>query len=88
MSFISRRDSGSNGSRRWPTYAAPPTRSPAKSAFTVALGREAFYRQAEMDLADAYVYASEVMTQNMMAPDAAEGIAAFIEKRTPAWRDA
>jgi enoyl-CoA hydratase/carnithine racemase len=41
-----------------------------------------------MDLADAYVYASEVMTQNMMAPDAAEGIAAFIEKRTPAWRDA
>ena len=58
-----------------------------KSAFTVALGKEAFYRQAEMDLAGAYAYASEVMTKNMLAQDAAEGIAAFIEKRPPVWRD-
>jgi enoyl-CoA hydratase/carnithine racemase len=59
-----------------------------KSAFTVALGKEAFYRQAELDLAGAYAYASEVMTKNMLAQDAAEGIAAFIEKRPPVWRDA
>jgi len=58
-----------------------------KSAYTVKLGKEAFYRQAEMNLADAYRYAAEVMTENMMARDAEEGIGAFIEKRTPAWRD-
>jgi enoyl-CoA hydratase/carnithine racemase len=59
-----------------------------KSAFTVQLGKEAFYSQAEMDLAGAYAYASEVMTKNMLAQDAAEGIAAFIEKRKPVWKDA
>jgi enoyl-CoA hydratase/carnithine racemase len=58
-----------------------------KSAYTVKLGKEAFYRQAEMSLADAYRYAAEVMTENMMARDAEEGINAFIEKRTPTWRD-
>lgn len=58
-----------------------------KSAYTVKLGKEAFYRQAEMNLADAYRYAAEVMTENMMARDAEEGIDAFIEKRTPTWRD-
>jgi enoyl-CoA hydratase/carnithine racemase len=58
-----------------------------KSAYTVKLGKEAFYRQAEMSLADAYRYAAEVMTDNMMARDAEEGIGAFIEKRTPIWRD-
>ena len=58
-----------------------------KSAYTVQLGKEAFYRQAEMSLADAYRYAAEVMTENMMARDAEEGIGAFIEKRTPTWRD-
>lgn len=58
-----------------------------KSAYTVKLGKEAFYRQAEMNLADAYRYAAEVMTENMMARDAEEGIKAFIEKRTPTWRD-
>jgi len=60
----------------------------AKSAFSVALGKEAFYRQAEFDLAAAYAYASEVMTRNMMAQDAAEGIDAFLENRPPVWRDA
>ncbi|AHY50078.1 enoyl-CoA hydratase [Bradyrhizobium japonicum] len=58
-----------------------------KSAYTVKLGKEAFYRQGEMSLADAYRYAAEVMTENMMARDAEEGIGAFIEKRTPTWRD-
>jgi enoyl-CoA hydratase/carnithine racemase len=60
----------------------------AKSAFTVAIGKEAFYRQAELDLADAYRYTAEVMTRNMLAQDAAEGIDAFLEKRHPVWRDA
>ncbi|WP_316190514.1 enoyl-CoA hydratase [Bradyrhizobium sp. SZCCHNS2096] len=58
-----------------------------KSAYTVKLGKEAFYRQAEMSLADAYRYAAEVMTENMLARDAEEGIGAFIEKRPPTWRD-
>src|SRR5690242_1181762 len=58
-----------------------------KSAYTVKLGKEAFYRQAEMSLADAYRYAAEVMTENMLARDAEEGIGAFIEKRQPTWRD-
>jgi predicted CoA-binding protein len=51
------------------------------------LGKAAFYRQAEMNLADAYHYAAEVMTENMMARDAEEGIGAFIEKREPKWQD-
>jgi enoyl-CoA hydratase/carnithine racemase len=58
-----------------------------KSAYTVKLGKAAFYRQAEMSLADAYRYAAEVMTENMMARDAEEGIGAFIEKREPKWQD-
>ncbi|OAF17883.1 enoyl-CoA hydratase [Bradyrhizobium neotropicale] len=58
-----------------------------KSAYTVKLGKEAFYRQAEMSLAEAYRYAAGVMTENMMARDAEEGIGAFIEKRAPKWRD-
>src|SRR5579863_8250065 len=58
-----------------------------KSAYTVKLGKAAFYRQAEMNLADAYRYAAEVMTENMMAGDAEEGIGAFIEKREPKWQD-
>ena len=58
-----------------------------KSALTIKLGKAAFYRQAEMTLADAYRYAAEVMTENMMARDAEEGIGAFIEKREPRWQD-
>jgi len=57
----------------------------AKSPLTLAIGKEAFYRQAEMGLDDAYAYASAVMTQNMLARDAAEGIDAFLTKRPPAW---
>jgi enoyl-CoA hydratase/carnithine racemase len=56
-----------------------------KSPLTVAIGKEAFYRQAEMDLADAYDYAAQVMTRNMLARDAAEGIDAFLTKREPSW---
>jgi enoyl-CoA hydratase/carnithine racemase len=58
-----------------------------KSAYTIKLGKEAFYRQAEMSLAEAYRYAAEVMAENMMARDAEEGIGAFIEKREPKWQD-
>jgi enoyl-CoA hydratase/carnithine racemase len=58
-----------------------------KSAYTIKIGKEAFYRQVEMSLADAYRYASQVMSENMMARDAEEGIGAFIEKREPKWQD-
>jgi enoyl-CoA hydratase/carnithine racemase len=58
-----------------------------KSMLTVKTGKEAFYRQAEMPLAEAYKYASEVMVENMLARDSEEGIGAFIEKREPKWQD-
>jgi enoyl-CoA hydratase/carnithine racemase len=58
-----------------------------QSAYAIKLGKAAFYRQAEMSLADAYRYTAEVMTENMMARDAEEGIGAFIEKREPKWQD-
>jgi enoyl-CoA hydratase/carnithine racemase len=57
----------------------------AKSPLTLAMGKEAFYRQAELGLDEAYAYASEVMTRNMLARDAEEGIDSFLEKRTPVW---
>jgi len=59
----------------------------SKSALTVKIGKEAFYRQLEMNLADAYRYASDVMVENMLARDAEEGIGAFIDKRPPNWED-
>jgi enoyl-CoA hydratase/carnithine racemase len=59
----------------------------AKSAAIVKLGKQAFYRQIDMSIADAYAYANEVMVENMMARDAAEGIGAFVDKRDPAWED-
>ncbi len=59
----------------------------SKSSHVVKIGKQAFYRQLELGLAEAYSYASEVMTENMMARDAAEGICAFIEKRKPRWED-
>ena len=58
-----------------------------KSALTLKIGKEAFYRQAELDLAAAYRYAAEVMTTNMQARDAGEGIDAFLAKRAPVWHD-
>ena len=59
----------------------------SKSSHVVGLGKAAFYRQLELPLAQAYDYASQVMTENMMARDAEEGICAFIEKRDPSWED-
>jgi enoyl-CoA hydratase/carnithine racemase len=56
-----------------------------KPRATVKTGKEAFYRQLEMPLAEAYAYASQVMTENMLDAEACEGIAAFIEKREPRW---
>jgi enoyl-CoA hydratase/carnithine racemase len=58
----------------------------AKSPLTLAIGKEAFYRQLEVGLDEAYAYASEVMTRNMMAHDAEEGIDAFLAKRSPVWQ--
>ncbi len=58
----------------------------AKSRRTLSIGKQAFYRQREQSLADAYGYCAEVMTQNMLTEDAAEGIDAFIGKRKPQWR--
>jgi enoyl-CoA hydratase/carnithine racemase len=58
----------------------------SKSSFTVALGKQAFYRQLGMDLASAYDYTSEVVVRNMLAEDAIEGIAAFTQKRPPVWK--
>jgi enoyl-CoA hydratase/carnithine racemase len=57
----------------------------AKPRATVKTGKEAFYRQLEMPLAEAYDYASKVMTENMLNADAREGITAFLEKREPKW---
>src|SRR5450631_3654705 len=59
----------------------------SKSMLTVTLGKEAFYRQRELDLADAYKLTIDVMVDNMLAHDAEEGIGAFIEKRDPTWED-
>lgn len=57
----------------------------SRSALTVKIGKEAFYRQAEMTLDEAYRFAADVMVENMLARDAEEGIGAFIEKREPNW---
>ena len=57
----------------------------SKSPLTLKIGKEAFYKQLEMPLSEAYEYTSKVMIQNMQAQDAEEGINAFIEKRLPVW---
>jgi enoyl-CoA hydratase/carnithine racemase len=59
----------------------------AKSMVTVKTGKQAFYRQLDMPLEEAYAHTSRVMAENLLARDAEEGIAAFIGKRTPQWTD-
>ena len=58
-----------------------------KSSLTLKIGKEAFYKQINMTLSEAYDYASNVMVENMLKFDAEEGIKAFIEKRKPNWQD-
>jgi len=57
----------------------------SKPRGTLKIGKEAFYKQIEMGLGEAYDYASRVMTENMLDAEAAEGIAAFVAKREPKW---
>ena len=59
----------------------------SKSNLTIKIGKQAFYRQLEMPLRKAYSYASRMMTLNMMAMDAKEGVSAFLEKRKPNWKN-
>ena len=59
----------------------------SKSNLTIKIGKKAFYKQSEMSLKKAYKFTSKVMTENMMAMDAKEGISAFIEKRKPKWKN-
>ena len=59
----------------------------AKSNFIIKIGKKAFYKQLEMPLRKAYKYTSDVMAKNMEALDAREGIAAFLEKRKPKWKN-
>ena len=49
------------------------------------MGKQAFYRQIDLPVHEAYAYASQVMTENMLAAEACEGIGAFLEKRVPKW---
>ncbi len=58
----------------------------SKSNLTIKIGKQAFYKQLEMPLRKAYAYTSKMMTINMMAMDAGEGISAFLEKRKPNWK--
>ena len=59
----------------------------SKSNLTIKIGKKAFYKQSEMSLRKAYKYTSKVMTENMMAMDAKEGISSFLEKRKPKWKN-
>ena len=59
----------------------------SKSSMTVSIGKNAFYAQTEMDLSEAYKYTSKIMRDNLLKHDAKEGVNAFIEKRSPTWKD-
>jgi enoyl-CoA hydratase/carnithine racemase len=63
------------------------TRIAARSAHTVRVGKAAFHRQRGLPLAEAYAHCAAVMTENLLAEDAIEGIGAFLAKRKPVWRD-
>ena len=59
----------------------------SKSNLTIKIGKQTFYKQLEMPLRKAYAFTSKMMTVNMMAMDAKEGISAFLEKRKPVWKN-
>ena len=67
-------------------FAALAAQIASKSAATVAIGKETFYRQLELPMAEAYAEAAAVMVRNMLYADAKEGIGAFIEKRRAVWK--
>ena len=58
-----------------------------KSQAVLKIGKEAFYKQLELNIEDAYEYTSMVMTKNMMIDDAYEGISSFLGKRNPKWKN-
>ena len=79
------------GTGSGPTVSVRPANPPVKriivsSAYVVALGKKAFYRQIRLAQPEAYAFASEVMCTNAAAEDAQEGMTAFLEKRRPSWR--
>jgi len=59
----------------------------SKSGHTLKIGKQAFYRQLEMPLHEAYAHTSQVMAKNLEAEDAEEGICAFLAKRPAEWQD-
>ena len=59
----------------------------SKSTATIKIGKDAFYKQKDMSLKEAYDYTSKIMTENMLHKDSEEGITAFLEKRSPNWKD-
>lgn len=59
----------------------------SKSAYVIGLGKQAFRQQAEMSLAAAYTHCNDVVVKNLQAADAREGVAAFLDKRSPRWSD-
>ncbi|MDC0470074.1 enoyl-CoA hydratase [Candidatus Pseudothioglobus singularis] len=59
----------------------------SKSSLTLKIGKEAFYKQKDMPLSEAYDFASKVMVDNMLEHDAKEGIGSFLEKRKPKWQN-
>ena len=69
------------------TVTAMASTIASKSSLTLKIGKQAFYKQVEMTLDEAYEYTTAVMAENMMNNDANEGIGAFIEKRPPNWTD-
>ena len=76
--MVDARRDGERSGRAWPQDREKPKA-------TLKIGKEAFYRQLEMPLDEAYAYASAVMVENMLHEEAEEGIGAFLEKRQPRW---